>query len=64
MLTAHLADYVGMFAGDTTGETPAASLTLSTTLGKPRRAFSVCYMDSATQCRRKKRAPREFVRVW
>jgi phytanoyl-CoA hydroxylase len=32
--------------------------------GKPRRAFSVCYMDSATQCRRKKRAPREFVRVW
>ncbi|MDB4943010.1 MAG: Protein involved in biosynthesis of mitomycin antibiotics/polyketide fumonisin [Labilithrix sp.] len=32
--------------------------------GKPRRALSVCYMDSATRCRRKKRAPREFVRVW
>ena len=35
-----------------------------TTLGKPRRALSVCYMDAATQCRRKKRAPRTFVRVW
>ena len=32
--------------------------------GKPRRALSVCYMDGATQCRRKKRAPRSFVRVW
>ena len=32
--------------------------------GKPRRALSVCYMDAATQCRRKKRAPRSFVRVW
>ncbi len=35
-----------------------------TTLGKPRRALSVCYMDAATQCRRRKRAPRSFVRVW
>jgi hypothetical protein len=35
-----------------------------TSLGKPRRALSVCYMDAATQCRRKKRAPRSFVRVW
>ena len=33
-------------------------------LGRPRRAISVCYMDGATQCRRKKRAPREFVRLW
>lgn len=32
--------------------------------GRVRRALSVCYMDSATKCRRKKRAPREFVRVW
>jgi len=35
-----------------------------TSLGKPRRALSVCYMDAATQCRRKKRAPRTFVKVW
>ena len=26
--------------------------------------LSVCYMDAATQCRRKKRAPRSFVQVW
>jgi len=32
--------------------------------GHPRRALSVCYMDAATRCRRKKRAPRSFVRVW
>ena len=32
--------------------------------GHPRRALSVCYMDAATKCRRKKRAPRSFVRVW
>jgi ectoine hydroxylase-related dioxygenase (phytanoyl-CoA dioxygenase family) len=35
-----------------------------TQLGKPRRGFSVCYMDAATRCRRTKRAPREFFRVW
>lgn len=35
-----------------------------TSLGRPRRALSVCYMDAATQCRRKKRAPRSFVKVW
>lgn len=35
-----------------------------TSLGRPRRALSVCYMDAATRCRRKKRAPRSFVRVW
>ena len=32
--------------------------------GKPRRAFSVCYMSAETKCTRKKRAPREFVRVF
>lgn len=32
--------------------------------GSPRRAFTVCYMDAATRCTRKKRAPREFVRVF
>ncbi|MBS2015581.1 MAG: phytanoyl-CoA dioxygenase family protein [Deltaproteobacteria bacterium] len=32
--------------------------------GKPRRALSVCYMHGATQCRRKKRSPRTFVRVF
>jgi hypothetical protein len=32
--------------------------------GRPRRALSVCYMDGATLCRRKKRAPRSFVRVF
>ena len=32
--------------------------------GKARRALSVCYMDGATRCRRQKRAPREFVRVF
>lgn len=32
--------------------------------GQARRAFSVCYMDGATQCRRRKRQPRTFVPVW
>jgi phytanoyl-CoA hydroxylase len=32
--------------------------------GKPRRAFSVCYMSAAAKCTRKKRAPREFLRVF
>lgn len=35
-----------------------------TRTGRPRRALSVCYMDGATECRRRKRAPRSFVRVW
>lgn len=30
----------------------------------PRRALTVCYMSAATRCLRKKRAPREFVRVF
>lgn len=32
--------------------------------GSPRRALSVCYMDGATKCIRKKRAPRSFVRMF
>ena len=32
--------------------------------GHPRRALSVCYMDGATRCLRRKRAPRAFVRLW
>ena len=32
--------------------------------GHARRALSVCYMDGATTCRRRKRAPRTFVRVF
>jgi hypothetical protein len=32
--------------------------------GKERRAFSVCYMSGDTKCTRKKRAPREFFRVF
>lgn len=32
--------------------------------GHPRRALSVCYMDGRTTCRRRKRAPRTFVRVF
>jgi phytanoyl-CoA hydroxylase len=32
--------------------------------GHPRRAFSVCYMSEETRCTRKKRAPREFFRVF
>jgi phytanoyl-CoA hydroxylase len=32
--------------------------------GRPRRAFSVCYMRADTKCVRKKRAPRSFVRVF
>ena len=32
--------------------------------GKPRRAFSVCYMSAATRCVRKKRAPRVFPRAF
>lgn len=34
------------------------------TTGKPRRAFTVCYMDAATRCTRKKRAPRVFFPVF
>jgi phytanoyl-CoA hydroxylase len=32
--------------------------------GHPRRAFSVCYMSEGTRCTRKKRAPRQFFRVF
>jgi hypothetical protein len=32
--------------------------------GHPRRALSVCYMSAATKCTRKKRAPRQFTRVF
>ncbi len=32
--------------------------------GNPRRAFTVCYMDAATRCKRKKKAPRVFTRVF
>jgi hypothetical protein len=32
--------------------------------GHARRALSVCYMNAATTCRRQKRAPRTFVRVF
>ncbi len=32
--------------------------------GRPRRAFSVCYMNAKTRCVRKRRAPREFLRVF
>jgi hypothetical protein len=35
-----------------------------TTTGKPRRALSVCYMEGATRCRRQKRAPRTFLRLF
>lgn len=34
------------------------------TTDAPRRGFTVCYMDAATRCTRKKRAPRNFVRVF
>ncbi|AKT43697.1 phytanoyl-CoA dioxygenase family protein [Chondromyces crocatus] len=32
--------------------------------GLPRRAFTICYMSAATRCLRKRRAPREFTRVF
>ncbi len=32
--------------------------------GHPRRAFSVCYMSATTRCLRRRRAPRDFVRVF
>lgn len=32
--------------------------------GRPRRAFSVCYMSARTRCMRKKRAPRQFEQVF
>jgi hypothetical protein len=35
-----------------------------TATGKPRRAVSFCFMDAATKCRRRKREPRTFVRVF
>jgi len=34
------------------------------TTGRPRRAFTVCYMSARTRCMRKRRAPREFLEVW
>jgi len=35
-----------------------------TASGHARRGFTVCYMSAETKCLRKKRAPREFVRVF
>jgi hypothetical protein len=32
--------------------------------GRPRRAFTVAYIDAATRCTRKRRAPRTFLRVF
>jgi phytanoyl-CoA hydroxylase len=32
--------------------------------GRPRRAFTVCYIDARTRCLRTRRAPRKFVRVF
>ncbi len=34
------------------------------TTGRTRRAFTVAYMHASTRCTRKKRAPREFLRVF
>jgi ectoine hydroxylase-related dioxygenase (phytanoyl-CoA dioxygenase family) len=34
------------------------------TTGHARRAFTVCYMSAETRCRRTKRAPRQFTRVF
>jgi len=34
------------------------------TTGKPRRAFTACLLDAQTRCRRKKRAPREFFKLF
>jgi hypothetical protein len=34
------------------------------TTGKPRRAFTACLLSAETRCLRKKRAPREFFRVF
>jgi phytanoyl-CoA hydroxylase len=34
------------------------------TTGRPRRAFTVAYIDAATQCTRRRRAPRQFLRVF
>ncbi|MCU0683712.1 MAG: phytanoyl-CoA dioxygenase family protein [Polyangiaceae bacterium] len=32
--------------------------------GRPRRAFTVCYLDAETRCLRRRRAPRQFVRAF
>jgi phytanoyl-CoA hydroxylase len=37
---------------------------LANTTGRRRSALSVCYMSAATRCLRKRRAPREFVRLF
>ncbi len=34
------------------------------TSGQPRRAFAISFMDGATRCTRKKRAPRQFVKLF
>ena len=34
------------------------------TTGRPRRAFTVAYIDGATRCTRRRRAPRQFMRVF
>ncbi len=34
------------------------------TTGRPRRAFTVAYIDAATRCTRRRRAPRQFMRVF
>jgi ectoine hydroxylase-related dioxygenase (phytanoyl-CoA dioxygenase family) len=38
--------------------------TSRSTTGKPRRALTLCYLDARTECRRKKRAPRAFFKVY
>ena len=37
---------------------------LAGTIGRQRRAFTVCYMSADTRCLRRKRAPRAFTRVF
>jgi phytanoyl-CoA hydroxylase len=36
----------------------------TTCTGRPRRALSICYLDAATRCVRKRHAPRAFVRIF
>jgi hypothetical protein len=37
---------------------------IKNTTGRPRRAFTVCYMAGSTKCQRTRRAPRRFFEVW
>ena len=70
-VTAFLDEHIALGAADRPAiVSPAGATTYGKLLarvnrtGKRRSAVSFCYMSAATRCRRTKRAPRTFVRLF